>query len=197
MGKSKLKIFLDEYCEDMKLDKISESSIGRIIKSLKNRGKIPAYTRLSYYARKDHFKEYHHHTKQKLRRKGYYPKHPGDLVQIDCVIKVRNGVRRYIVSAIDNGSEFSKYFDNKLTELSIIHFWNYARKPIYNGKIERYNRINQEECIDPNIDTLFKDLNAFNMLLADWCIFYVMDAYRHLYSDGKSVKLFIRSNPFF
>lgn len=35
MGKSKLKIFLDEYCENMRLDKISESSIGRIIKELK------------------------------------------------------------------------------------------------------------------------------------------------------------------
>ena len=212
MGKSKLKIFLDEYCEKNNLDKISESSIGRIIKRLKNSGKIPTYRRLSYNARKDNFTEYTYYQKQKLRRAGYYPKEPGELVQIDCVIKVKNSIRRYIVSAIDyvssfaysyaytslnstitsdfidklinvapftithiqtdNGSEFSKYFDEKLTELNIIHFWNYAKKPIYNGKIERYNRTSQEEFIDPNIDIFFKSIEVFNEKLADWCIFY-------------------------
>ena len=212
MGKSKLKIFLDEYCETNNLDKISESSIGRIIKRLKNSGKIPTYKRISYFANYDKFRDYANFSKQKLRRAGYYPKLPGELVQIDCVIKVKNGVRRYIVSAIDyvssfaysyaykslssavtsdfmdklilvapftishiqtdNGSEFSKYFDEKLLELKIVHFWNYAKKPIYNGKIERYNRTSQEEFIDPNIRSLFKDINEFNIALADWCIFY-------------------------
>lgn len=212
MGKSKLKIFLDQYCENNNLDKISESSIGRIIKRLKNSGKIPSYKQLSYYADRDTFRDHQRSTKQKLRRAGYYPKKPGELVQIDCVIKVRNGVRRYIVSAIDyvssfaysyaykslssvvtsdfmdkltsvvpftilhiqtdNGSEFSKHFDKKLAKLDIVHFWNYAKKPIYNGKIERYNRTSQEEFIDPNISSLFKDINEFNEELVDWCIFY-------------------------
>ena len=212
MGKSKLKVFLDQYCEKNNLDKISESSIGRIIKRLKNSGKIPSYKRLSYYADRDKFRNCQCSSKQKLRRSGYYPKQPGELVQIDCVIKMRNGVRRYIVSAIDytssfaysyaykslsstitsdfidklitvapfaishiqtdNGSEFSKYFDEKLTKLNIVHFWNYTKKPIYNGKIERYNRTSQEEFIDPNIEILFKDINEFNQQLTDWCIFY-------------------------
>lgn len=212
MGKSKLKIFLDEYCEANNLDKISESSIGRIIKRLKNSGKIPAYKRISYFASSDKFRDHANFSKQKLRRAGYYPKLPGELVQIDCVIKIQNGTRRYIVSAIDyvssfaysyaykslssavtsdfmdklttiapftishiqtdNGGEFSKHFDEKLTKLGIIHFWNYVKKPIYNGKIERYNRTSQEEFIDPNIDTLFKNINEFNRQLADWCIFY-------------------------
>ena len=42
MGKSKLKVFLGEYCEKNNLDKILESSIGRIIKRLKNSGKLLA-----------------------------------------------------------------------------------------------------------------------------------------------------------
>lgn len=212
MGKSKLKVFLDEYCEENNLDKISESSIGRIIRRLKNSGKIPEYRQISYFARSDKFRNLAKFNKQKLRRAGYYPKSPGELVQIDCVIKVKNGVRRYIVSAIDyissfaysyaykslsstitsdfidkltnvapftishiqtdNGGEFSKYFDTKLTELGIIHFWNYIKKPIYNGKIERYNRTSQEEFIDPNIGTLFKNIDDFNEKLADWCVFY-------------------------
>lgn len=212
MGKSKIKIFLDEYCEKNNLDKISESSIGRTIKRLKNNGKIPTYRRLSYYARRDEFKNCQIHSKQKLRRAGYCPKNPGELIQIDCVIKVKRGIRRYIVSAIDyvssfaysyayksldssitsdfldklmevapfnithiqtdNGGEFSRYFDEKLKELNIVHFWNYTRKPIYNGKIERYNRTSQEEFIDPNVEMLFSDINMFNSDLADWCIFY-------------------------
>ena len=212
MGKSKLKIFLDEYCEQNNLDKISESSIGRIIKRLKNSGKIPSYKRVSYWAKKDAFTDCQRSSRQKLRRAGYYPKQPGELMQVDCVIKMRDGVRRYVVSAIDyvssfaysyaykslssavtsdfmdkltsvapfaithiqtdNGSEFSKYFDEKLTELNIVHFWNYAKKPIYNGKIERYNRTSQEEFIDPNIRDLFHDIDEFNAKLADWCIFY-------------------------
>jgi len=212
IGKSKLKVFLDQYCDDNNLDKISESSIGRILGRLKNNGKIPTYQRLTYHARKDCFSDYKYHQRQKLRRAGYYPKQPGELLQIDCVIKVRNGVRRYIVSAIDyvssfaysyaynslsstitsdfidkliivapftikhiqtdNGSEFSKYFDEKLDRLGIIHFWNYVKKPIYNGKIERYNRTIQEEFIDPYTASLFSDINEFNQRLADWCIFY-------------------------
>ena len=40
----------------------------------------------------------------------------------------------------DNGSEFHGQFDLKLKDLNITHFWNYVGKPIYNGKIERYNR---------------------------------------------------------
>ena len=212
MGKSKLKIFLDQFCEKNNLEKISESSIGRIIRRLKNSGKLPVYKRLTYNAGRDRFTYYKYHQKQKLRRAGYYPKEPGELVQIDCVIKVKKGVRRYVVSAIDyvssfaysyaykslssattsdfmnklitvapftishiqtdNGGEFSKHFDEKLVELGIVHFWNYAKKPIYNGKIERYNRTSQEEFIDPNVESLFRNIEEFNQQLADWCIFY-------------------------
>ena len=231
MGKSKAKVFLDQYCESNDLDKISESSIGRIIRRLKNSGKIPVYKRLSYYARKDYFKDYKYHQKQKLRRAGYYPKNPGELLQIDCVIKVRNGIKRYIISAIDyvssfaysyaytslssaitsdfmdkliivapftikhiqtdNGSEFSKYFNEKLDELGIIHFWNYTKRPIYNGKIERYNRTIQEEFVDPHIADLFGNINGFNQKLADWCIFYNTKRphYSHREPNNKTIQI--------
>lgn len=231
MGKSKLKIFLDEYCEANSLDKVSESSIGRIIKRLKDSGKIPTYKKISYFASSDKFRDHANFSKQKLRRAGYYPKLPGELVQIDCVIKVKNGVRRYIVSAIDyvssfaysyaykslssaitsdfmdrlitvapftikhiqtdNGGEFSKYFDEKLNKLGIIHFWNYAKKPIYNGKIERYNRTSQEEFIDPNIGSLFENIDEFNQQLADWCIFYNTKRphFNHRAPENKNVQI--------
>lgn len=51
----------------------------------------------------------------------------------------------------------------------IIEF--YARKPIYNGKIERYNRTIQEEFIDPNLELLFEDIHHFNYKLTDWLLY--------------------------
>ena len=212
LGKSKLKVFLDEFCRDNQLNPISESSIGRCIKHLKARGSIIINKRLSYYAKTDHFRDHRYKTKPKLRRDGYYPKQPGDLVQVDCIIKFYKGIRRYIISAIDykssfayslayskldslstsdfmnkltkvapftishiqtdNGSEFHSHFDETLQDFGIIHFWNYARKPIYNGKIERYNRTIQEDFIDPNLELLFEDIHHFNYRLTDWLLYY-------------------------
>ena len=212
LGKSKLKVFLDEFCRDNQLNPISESSIGRCIKHLKARGSIIFNKRLSYYAKTDHFRDYRYRAKPKLRRDGYYPKQPGDLVQVDCIIKFYKGIRRYIVSAVDykssfayslayskldslstsdfihqltkvapftishiqtdNGSEFRSHFDETLKDFDIIHFWNYVRKPIYNGKIERYNRTIQEDFIDSSLELLFEDIHRFNYKLTDWLLYY-------------------------
>jgi len=46
----------------------------------------------------------------KERRGSYHPDKAGDLVQVDCVIKFINGLRRYVVSAIDYESEFAFSF---------------------------------------------------------------------------------------
>lgn len=45
--------------------------------------------------------------KKKLRRKGYQPTQPGDLVQIDTIVKFINGLKRYIITAIDLNSDFA------------------------------------------------------------------------------------------
>lgn len=177
--------------------------------------------RLSFYARTNKLREY------KFNRKdsGYYPKIPGGLMQIDCAIKVRSGIKRYIVSAIDykasfaykklnsaitsdfmdklisvapftiphiqtdNGSEFYQYFDLKLKQLGITHFWNYAGKPIYNGKIERYNRTSQEGFIDPYISVLFENIDQFNDKLADWLIFYNTKRSHSSHRDNNNLQI--------
>ena len=229
LGKSKLKIFLNDFCKEHKLNTISESSIGRCIKHLKAKGDITTNKRLSYYAKTDRFRDYSYKSSPKLRRNGYYPKQPGDLVQIDCVVKLKNGIRRYVVSAIDykssfayslayskldsmstsdfmdklikvapftishiqtdNGSEFYSYFDLKLSELGIVHFWNYTRKPIYNGKIERYNRTSQEEFIDPSITLLFQDIGQFNNKLADWLLYYNTKRPHFAHRDNNNLQI--------
>jgi len=45
--------------------------------------------------------------KPKLRRKGYQPENPGDLIQIDAIVKFIWGIKRYIICAIDLKSEFA------------------------------------------------------------------------------------------
>ena len=229
LGKSKLKVFLDEFCKESQLPKVSESSIGRCINHLKAKGDITTNKRLSYYAKTDRFRDYSYKSSPKLRRNGYYPKQPGDLVQIDCVVKLKNGIRRYVVSAIDykssfayslayskldsmstsdfmdklikvapftishiqtdNGSEFYSHFNLKLSELGIVHFWNYTRKPIYNGKIERYNRTSQEEFIDPSITLLFQDIGQFNNKLADWLLYYNTKRPHFAHRDNNNLQI--------
>jgi len=44
--------------------------------------------------------------KKKLRPNGYKPKYPGDLVQIDSTRYFLNGIKRYIIGAIDLKSRF-------------------------------------------------------------------------------------------
>ena len=51
----------------------------------------------------------------------------------------------------DNGSEYAAKFHQAAERLGIKHCFNYVKKPIYNGKVERFNRTIQEECLSPNI----------------------------------------------
>lgn len=38
---------------------------------------------------------------RKLRLKGYKPENPGDLIQLDSISIFRNGIKRYIITAVD------------------------------------------------------------------------------------------------
>ena len=51
--------------------------------------------------------------RKKVRRKDYIPEKAGDLVQIDTVVKFINGVRRFIITAIDVESDFAFAFAYK------------------------------------------------------------------------------------
>jgi transposase InsO family protein len=99
LGKEKIKSFLDEFCLKNNIQTVSESTIGRII-TKKN---------LFFHPKKiTHFgkivkTQYH----KKLRRKGYQPQTPGDLLQIDSITRFKDGVKRYILTAIDFKGEFA------------------------------------------------------------------------------------------
>lgn len=116
MGKTKIKVFLDEYCQGEDIKTVSESTIGRIIKShrffshpkwVTHFGKIKA-TRY----------------RKKLRRHGYKAKYPGDLVQVDSIVRFRDGIKRYIITAIDLVSGFAfAYGYSSLSSKSALDFF--------------------------------------------------------------------------
>lgn len=99
IGKEKIKVLLDEYCKEKDIKTISSSTIGRVIKD-KN---------LFFYP-----KDYNHYGKEKRvdnkkknRIKNYKPIKPGDLIQVDSIIFFMNGIKRYIITAIDTKSKFA------------------------------------------------------------------------------------------
>ena len=87
---------------------VSVSKVGRIIRNLKDRRLLSQHRRMSVsgatgrvIARKEPV------YKPKQRLKDFRPEHAGDLVEIDAVILIKDGVRRYILTAIDCESDFA------------------------------------------------------------------------------------------
>lgn len=72
----------------------------------------------------------------------------------------------------DNGSEFAKNFEMACIALGLTHFNTYPRSPKMNAFIERFNRTISEDFIMLNRALLRNDIDAFNLKLADWLIWY-------------------------
>lgn len=80
-------------------------------------------------------------------------------------------------------------FHAGLEKQGLTHFFNYPRHPKSNGKIERYNRTIQLECIDPNLEALAYDIDEFNQILTDWLIYYNTKRphFSHREPDNKTI----------
>ena len=204
LGKNKIHRMLKNMVKKGKLilKKLKEipsaSTIGRIIKSMRELGRLPNRQKLSVNGLTGKLHVVVKRKKKKLRRDGYKPKEPGDLVQMDGVITHCYGKRVYILNAIDyvseraisiilptnkscytaevlktidelfgfkikniqtdNGSEFMDQFADMMDKLNKTHFYNYVKKPMWNGKVERFNRTMQEEWLaDPDIQVLIRE----------------------------------------
>lgn len=87
MGKDKVKIFLDPFCREQGLKKLSVSTIGRVIRDKKIKHHR---IKVSHFGRIREIKK-----KKKLRKpQGFVASHPGDLIQIDTVVRFVDRVRR-------------------------------------------------------------------------------------------------------
>lgn len=100
IGKEKLAVLLKEDG----IAHLSASTVGRMLTDLKKQGTLPTYTKLSLSGKTGRLierksKQY----KKKLRSKG----HPGGLVKADSIVRFTNGIKRYIVTALDCESKFA------------------------------------------------------------------------------------------
>lgn len=116
-GVSKLTILppLNAYCKDIGIETVSESTVGRIIKELKEKGKIPNYrltTTINGRTGELRFRGVKP-SEKKLRIGKYKPEKPGDLIQIDAIEIFINSLKRYIVTAIDVKTKFAFAYSYK------------------------------------------------------------------------------------
>lgn len=81
----------------------SASTVGRMLNDLKKQGRLPTRSNLSYYAKSDTWREKTTVKRKKLRSKGY----TGGLVKADSIVRFTDGLRRYILTAIDKESKFA------------------------------------------------------------------------------------------
>ena len=103
------------YCLANRITPVSESTIGRIIHDLKLKGKLPGSHKVTLYGHTGSVLIREIKRKKKLRRKGFSPNQPGDLVQMDTISVFTAGLKRYIFTAIDVWTRFAfayTYKDN-------------------------------------------------------------------------------------
>jgi putative transposase len=98
---------LTTACSNAGIKPVSESTVGRIISDLKEKGRLPKSNKITINARIDKLIVREQKPKKKLRRKGFVPTLPGDLVQMDTVAIFAAGLKRYIFTAIDVSTRFA------------------------------------------------------------------------------------------
>lgn len=96
LGKAKLTVLLNEDGFS-----VSESYIGRVIGGLKKRGLLPQYRKLSFQAKTGRHTETPQIRRTKLRRKVKRG------MELDTVVRFVDGVKRYILTAIDVERKFA------------------------------------------------------------------------------------------
>ncbi len=112
LGKEKLRPLLVDFCAAQGIACPAEATVGRIVDDLKKAGKLPTGAQLSLHGKTGKLTEKHLTPKKKLRRGGYIPEKPGDLLQVDGVLINTLGQRRYTFTAVDLVSRwaFSKTY---------------------------------------------------------------------------------------
>ena len=99
---------LAEACQQAGIKPVSESTVGRIIHDLKERGKISSSRKISLNGRSGKLiVRDRRRPMKKTRRKGFYPARPGELVEIDTVSIFVDGLKRYLLTAIDLPTRFA------------------------------------------------------------------------------------------
>jgi transposase InsO family protein len=109
VGQETINPHLAAFCQNNALTPISTATIARVIAGLKRAGRICDNPKRSYLnVRSGKIRCPGPRKKnKKIRRNGYLPQTPGDLVQVDSVTVFTEGLKRYIVTAIDLRTRFA------------------------------------------------------------------------------------------
>lgn len=94
-------------CHAAGVKSVSESSVGRIIHDLKERGRLPKNIKVAINGLTGRLRTWEPQRVRKVRRKGFWPTQPGDLVEIDTVSIFVDGLKRYLLTAIDLPTRFA------------------------------------------------------------------------------------------
>ncbi|OGG89405.1 hypothetical protein A3H03_02555 [Candidatus Kuenenbacteria bacterium RIFCSPLOWO2_12_FULL_42_13] len=100
MGKDKVKIFLNQFCQENNLNTISASTIGRTIKDKRiyhHRQKVSHFGKVKTIKR----------TKKLRKPKDFTSDDLGDLIEIDTIVKFDWGIKRYILTAVDVNTRYT------------------------------------------------------------------------------------------
>jgi len=132
-----IKPLLDKFCAEHTLKLISTSSIERIIRRLKEQGKMLDNKQFALWARDGKLRAKYKHPFKKLRLGKYFPTVPGDIVQIDSVHIVQDGIKKYLITAIDLKSRFA--FSEVYANLNSLNAKDFMQKleQVTPFKIER------------------------------------------------------------
>ena len=108
LGKDKLTKLLGSECLTWGLAPPCASTVGRILGDLKDQGRLPTSAKLSLSGRTGKLLQSRAKPKlKKQRRGGYQPAQPGDLLQLDTIEKFINGLKRYVLTAVDYHGRFA------------------------------------------------------------------------------------------
>jgi len=109
VGKETITPVLNAYLKSEQIKPYSESTVGRVIGDLKREGIIlDGRVKIAISGKTGRLLErcpkplY-----RKIRRGGFIPKEPGDLVQIDTIEIFLDGLRRYVITAYDVVTAFA------------------------------------------------------------------------------------------
>lgn len=95
-------------CQRAVIKPVSESTVGRIIHDLKEKGRLPKSTKITINGRTGKLMVREPKLrKKKTRRRGFCPQKPGDLIQMDTISIFTDGLKRYIFTAIDVNTRFA------------------------------------------------------------------------------------------
>jgi len=147
-------------CQRAGIKPVSESTVGRIIHDLKEKGRLPKATKLTINGRYDKLiAREEKPIRKKARRKSFYPTKPGELVEIDTVSIFVDGLKRYLLTAIDLPTRFAFAYAYKSSSSAnardfLLKLQSVAPFPIERVQTDNgheFEKLFSEACLEQNL----------------------------------------------